>query len=1678
MVLRLHYESELVRLQCDYFKKLQSRINLLLPQSKKLCLNLLEGIGALYDKQGLCDNIDMEATLSKWAEQSHWQKMEEFWQEAKNEITVLLGKDYAKLYHVYLLHVTDYPLRTDAWRRSVRSSFAYRQSRKALAALRDLLEVRALSLSDEQLLDKFKTDKDIRRLINSTWLATHLLEDDVRVKNLIREAILSDSNHLTITYDMLQAIVLSEDEDLLALEGQLLLSARLQEGLRQAVVETMDCGTTKSQLYLFKIIVENNLCRYSGVYRGLLTWCGMGVDEVKVDLKRIPSKLVDVMYSMLMDADARRQALESPNHMEMFVALWAMAFYELEDVRQYLIALMRTPKCPEQMQIALFAYMEFASSYDQYFPIFKHAISAFQDDMDLMAIVFSYYLGGLHLPWDVKELENKFLDNDYLPYFYVSKQEAEEQFRACESILNRMKRNYTKHGFIFPWIELTLEKKKIALTLAKIALMAKTPYMQEQIYNYLQLIDPGYRVSVIKMICNGKEKLYRRFLFLSLRDRSSEVRMDAFKQVNAFKHLSDDEILQLLDYLRLKYSDMRNCIIQLLMNKLTTEELADATVFLLGKDCEEQRLAALDVLSKLEERGLSQCGLVKVYKLALQLEEPSEQEKILLNKISGVVKENAKESFIMETGLGLFDDSDNETITFDKSVVLPKLQLPLLGKRKGLLGKLMNLNEQTQDRAFDLLMKFTKKVKTKLGNHYQANGNDYIYGQEEYGWTCWNSTICNQSRDAVDYPFLDYWKQVYSQVIQSSSVLIQLRLVIEFEGYVQEKNVYGFCLLQSYHAQWIKVDEILQKKVKELLTEVFSLDYKDKELQTLALCFVDHLSKTVKSVKQLVVEKDREYSRSEHLSAIDSVAEWINYLEQARKEMNDEDFEKAFVIMYRLYQKWNYYHVGEYCDVYNGLQAYDFFRAYQIGLITRNELLREFISRPRSKDRIAEVENALQQRRTSPINDYLKALQLYCKFKQRLLDIEVQRGDMATVVSSLVVQFRQVKGVDNLINILVALGKTPFCRGFVYAPDKDNRREMLSMLLSSCSPEENDSAVALRQLQLQYRISDERMVETAMYCLPWASLIEEAIGWIGLASGCWYYRAHTSDWCIDDFERDNIARYTPLAVDDLQAGAFDIAWFRDLYRTLGEKRFDKVYQAAKYISQGALHTRARGYADAYLGKVTREEVEAKISEKRNKDLLMAYGIIPLKSKEDELHRYLFLSQFRRESRQFGAQRRNSESRAVDMALLNLANNAGYSDVTLMIWQMETLLVAQNKMYFEGKVIDGYLMKIHISEEGKPTLGCSKNGKMLKAIPASLKKNSQVDDFREFYKMLKEQASRANILLEKAMVDRVKMAFVDWKNLEENPILHSLIGKLVFITTDKGLFGFLEESGLRSVDDEVQPLEDKACLRIAHVVDFYQLQVWNLYQQYVCGHQIVQPFKQVFRELYLPTDDEMELGYSDRFAGYQVQPYQAKALLASRGWLASYEEGFLKVSFVDNLTVSLSQDCTMFTPAEVECPSIDRVEFSDRKSGETRVVKDIAKICYSEVMRDIDLAISVAHAGGVDPEASHSTMEMRRAIIENLTPLFGWDNVSIDGSFVHVVGKLNTYNIHIGSGVVHQQGGSVINVVAVHSSHRGRIFLPFIDQDPKSAEVISKIELFAHDEKIKDPFILDQIEVDK
>jgi hypothetical protein len=85
-----------------------------------------------------------------------------------------------------------------------------------------------------------------------------------------------------------------------------------------------------------------------------------------------------------------------------------------------------------------------------------------------------------------------------------------------------------------------------------------------------------------------------------------------------------------------------------------------------------------------------------------------------------------------------------------------------------------------------------------------------------------------------------------------------------------------------------------------------------------------------------------------------------------------------------------------------------------------------------------------------------------------------------------------------------------------------------------------------------------------------------------------------------------------------------------------------------------------------------------------------------------------------------------------------------------------------------------------------------------------------------------------------------------------------------------------------------------------------------------------------------------------------------------------------------------------------------------------------------------------------------------------------DNVRFKDRFALIDGKLYTYSLHLGSANVQRLPGGSVVMVPVSTDGRGRVFLPFADDDPATAEVISKTLLLCKDEQIKDPTILKQL----
>jgi hypothetical protein len=709
--------------------------------------------------------------------------------------------------------------------------------------------------------------------------------------------------------------------------------------------------------------------------------------------------------------------------------------------------------------------------------------------------------------------------------------------------------------------------------------------------------------------------------------------------------------------------------------------------------------------------------------------------------------------------------------------------------------------------------------------------------------------------------------------------------------------------------------------------------------------------------------------------------------------------------------------------------------------------------------------------------------------RDRIVDVEIARGELPTPLSLAARALGDSGGADTLTRILVCPGFAGFRRGTFDLWDSSKaaaRPAVLTHLVTVSRPRLGDTPERFRSEAHAAGIPADRLVETALLAPQWAEHVEAAVGWPGLADAAWWFHAHTRDaaWASGDQQtRDEwaarLSQKTPLAGQYLLDGAVDVDWFGSAYGWLGQERWDQLDKAAKFASTGAGHRRAQVFADAMRGVLSKGELLGRIRDKRNQDAVRALGLVPLAEGDgraaDVLDRYLALQEFLRQSREFGSMKQASERLAVDIAMQNLARTAGYPDPARLEWAMEHAAVEDLQGGALEATVGDVTVRLSVDPWGRPSVQALKGHRQLSAIPASARKEPRVAALLEREKEVRKQSSRMRRSLEEAMCRGDRFTGHELRELMAHPILSPMLRSLVFV--GEGGSGYLVDGGaaLEAHDGAVVVLPPDAGVELAHPHALLSSGEWHQWQRECFARERIQPFKQVFRELYVLTASEREeRTQSRRYAGHQVNPRQAVALLGQRGWVNDPEEGPRKTYHRLGLVARLVFDHPYWSPAEVEAPTVETVEFTTRSEYRQVTLDEVPPVVFSEVMRDLDLMVSIAHIGGVDPEATASTIEMRSSVVRETCRLLDLANVGIVGNFARIEGSLTRYSVHLGSAVVHQSSGGQIVIVAVPGQHRGRLFLPFMDDDPRTAEVLSKVLLLAKDDEIKDPAILEQI----
>ncbi|MES2461234.1 MAG: DUF5724 domain-containing protein, partial [Armatimonadota bacterium] len=1288
-------------------------------------------------------------------------------------------------------------------------------------------------------------------------------------------------------------------------------------------------------------------------------------------------------------------------------------------------------------------------------------------------------------------------------------------FERMEGTISRFpKTPKTFESVLWPWLSVTATQSDLADALKnKIGgrdLARLLPYLPLMSSNGRSGVAQAYAAKDAP-----KTDETRNILFSFLSDASSYTREIAFKGLQKFPLNDEVSAIRIEGLLTRKAADLRRSVLNLLLKQDDTGALSSATRLVASRQA-SQRVAGLDLLGQMsaKKRSVDSCREAATHFVASQggdLEKLPEAEKTLIAPLL----DTERELPTLANALGLMNPGNRTIPVPPRTFREPSSQISLLGKvtqffsgasreeteALPLAPVLVTDSARTLLVALNAFVEANREMPLRIKN-YQGDEEEMLLA--DVGWRFPTPDYSlSLEEDAARCPLrneLDNWWNKQNPQIDPLDMLraaVGFRALEEIDWQERQKPV-GEWLKPILAKIYVDTTGTLPMEQRNTIRRL--VQWLLRLYPATAGTAIDFLLLAAEYSLSLKPEESAEHP-APNTAADNSgrhywwqnkrVLGWVSAMRERFAQNPAEFSDSQIAHLWRLVRYMDEPFPG---TLRNRPELNEILAAFRVGAATQDDVYDQFLGERPAQSGYYRANfsdlGTLSGRKESPLFEQTPGLrEIYEKCRSRILEVELSRGDTPTIVTNAARNLRYVGGSDVLIRVLRALGKESFVRGS--SSSGDNRASVFSHLVRATFPGENDTPETFEQQIKEAGISEKQAVETALYAPQWARHVEAVLGWPLFAEAVWWLHAHTKDaqWSVDSETRDawtaEISDKTPLLSEDLLGGAVDVAWFHRIYSVLGETRWKKLDDAARFTSSSGGHKRAQLFADAMLGRVTTAELRQRVAEKRNQDALRGLGLVPLPPESDHagreaesLSRYGVMQEFVRTSKQFGAQRQESEKLAARIGLENLARTAGFPDANRLEWAMEAQAVADLK---DGATVSATLGEItvtlRINPFGTPDLVFLKKDKPLKNLPPAAKKDELIAALVERRKTIERQRSRMRESLELAMCRGDLFTGAELASLWEHPVLQPMLRSLVFVSEDATTSGYLIDSAtaLENFDEVTHRINADSRLRIAHSYDLLKTGAWDRWQRDCFLRERIQPFKQVFRELYVPTDQERaDSTLSRRYAGHQVNPKQALALLGKRGWVSSYEEGVRRTFHEAGITAAVGFMGYTFTPADVEGLTIEEVRFTQRGEWEPLPISEIDPRLFSEAMRDLDLAVSVAHRGGVDPEASASTVEMRASLVREAVGLLRLDNVRFQKSHVLIDGKLATYSVHLGSAIVHRQPGGFVCIVPVHSQHRGRLFLPFADDDPRTAEVVSKVLLLAKDSEIKDPTILEQL----
>jgi hypothetical protein len=496
----------------------------------------------------------------------------------------------------------------------------------------------------------------------------------------------------------------------------------------------------------------------------------------------------------------------------------------------------------------------------------------------------------------------------------------------------------------------------------------------------------------------------------------------------------------------------------------------------------------------------------------------------------------------------------------------------------------------------------------------------------------------------------------------------------------------------------------------------------------------------------------------------------------------------------------------------------------------------------------------------------------------------------------------------------------------------------------------------------------------------------------------------------------------------------------------------------------------------------------------------------------------------------------SAQRLIESALQSAAERAG-----LRPGELEELLVPSFGLEDAGlrrERLGDVTAELAIERGGVELRYLRPDGRRLAAAPRTLR-----EQHGQQLKALAQAAADIRQMLT-AQRDRIEQLYLqqrDWRldTWRERYLDHPLVGTLARRLIWRFEAGGEPVSGIwhagQIVAPDGRPIDLGAAARVAlwHPLDSPTEEVLA-WRDWLAAHEVQQPFKQAYREIYLLTDAERATRvYSNRFAAHIIRQHQFNALCDARGWKNqlrlmvddSYPPatrllpawGLRAEYWVEGAGSEYGTDTNatgtynFLATDQVRFYALDAAQHyahaggggyhgprGSQPAGAPIELSQIPALVFSEVMRDVDLFVGVAsiandpawadggpnggyrdywrhYAFGELSEAAKTRGEVLARVVPRLAIA---PRCRLTDRFLVVRGDLRTYKIHLGSGnIMMEPNDQYLCIVPARGSAapsaEGTRFIPF-EGDTTLAIILSKALLLANDTAIDDPTIVRQI----